>query len=864
MKGLTTYNLENGLKVFLKEDVYSPVSSIFVWVNTGSAYEDDSQRGLAHVHEHMIFKGTENLMVGEISKKLEAHGGEVNAFTSFDETVYYTTISNEFIDIGLNILSDCMVNATFDERELSKELEVILEEIKRGNDSPSNCLSEMIFNSTFSSSNYGLPIIGTPNSVKSFKRSDVKNFYDKWYQAENMHLVVVGGGNTNKVKSKINEAFGKIRAKKVEQPKFSEKDKLQKLTINIEKKEVNEVYFSLSFKSVSANKKETAIFDIISHILGSGSSSLLYKELKEDLSLVTSIYSSNYSMRHSGVFMISGTMLHENIDKAIKGIIERIKNIQSLNFNYEQVERAKNSIISDDLHENETVQGQAQSIGYLHSLTGNIDSKDEYLNRIKDVTLDEIANVANDFLKVENLNLNFIFPKDSKINEESHFLELLNNCFTVTKKLIKKESKSYIDKDYSMSKIKHKEPYFVKLENGIDLLVLQNTKTPLFSLRTVSMGGLMYEDKSSNGKFSLLAELLERGSENLTKEELSMKIELLGADIEGYSGKNTVGLKLLGPSGNLKELTEIFSEVLCSPLFLENEIEIVKQDILSYLNRKKQNYAALAADKFYEMLFPNHPYSMNQYGTDESLKNIVRDDISNAYKESIINSNLLVSAVGNFDLDKLIEHLNGNLDINFSDKMKKVDSNFSPISDDLFFESKLGDKQQSHIMIGTYAPPMESDEQYAFHVMNSCLSGMGGRLFLELRDKKSLAYTVSSFYGPSPSLGHFGIYIGCSPEKKEESIAAINNEINSLVSQGVTSLEIERSKNYLIGRNDISLQRNANINSRVSQSYFFGLGPKEPFHFSSKIRNVTIDQVNEVIDKYLNNTKKVTVAFEPL
>ena len=224
----------------------------------------------------------------------------------------------------------------------------------------------------------------------------------------------------------------------------------------------------------------------------------------------------------------------------------------------------------------------------------------------------------------------------------------------------------------------------------------------------------------------------------------------------------------------------------------------------------------------------------------------------------------MVSAVGNFDLDKLIEHLNRNLDINFSDKMKKADSNFSPISDDLFFESKLGDKQQSHIMIGTYAPPMESDEQYAFQVMNSCLSGMGGRLFLELRDKKSLAYTVSSFYGPSPYLGHFGIYIGCSPEKKEESIAAINNEINSLVSQGVTSSEIERSKNYLIGRNDISLQRNANINSRISQSHFFGLGPKEPFHFSSKIRNVTIDQVNEVIEKYLNNTKKVTVAFEPL
>ena len=188
--------------------------------------------------------------------------------------------------------------------------------------------------------------------------------------------------------------------------------------------------------------------------------------------------------------------------------------------------------------------------------------------------------------------------------------------------------------------------------------------------------------------------------------------------------------------------------------------------------------------------------------------------------------------------------------------MKKVDSNFSPISDDLFFESKLGDKQQSHIMIGTYAPPMESDEQYAFHVMNSCLSGMGGRLLSRAKRQEKFSLYCFFLLWSFTIFGTFWNLYRLFTRKKEESIAAINNEINSLVSQGVTSLEIERSKNYLIGRNDISLQRNANINSRVSQSYFFGLGPKEPFHFSSKIRNVTIDQVNEVIDKYLNNTKK--------
>ena len=863
MDNVEQYYLDNGLKVLLKEDPHSPVTSIFVWVNTGSAYEDDNQRGLAHVHEHMIFKGTKNLKVGEISKQLEAHGGEVNAFTSYDETVYYTTISNDFIDVGLNILSECMYEATFDENELSKELEVILEEIKRGNDSPSNCLSEMIFKNTFSSTTYGLPIIGTPESVKAFKRADVKNFYDKWYQASNMHLVVVSGVKSSIVRPKIDKIFTSIRDGKVQRPELLDKIDFSGLKINIELKEVNEVYFAFSFKSKNANDPDSPVLDIVSHILGSGTSSLLYMELKERLSLVTSISSSHYSMRHSGVFMVSGTLIEKNIDKVIKEIIHNIQKVLSLDFEPTQIERAKNSILSDDLHENETVQGQAQTIGYLESLTGNLKSKKEYLDRIVDVSPDDISKVSSEFLTLENLNLNIIFPKESLIKEKQHFEDLISNSFSRNTSIKNDRSESYLPKDYSMSNILHEKPKLLKLDNGIGLLVLQNKKTPLFSLRSISLGGLKYETQESNGKFSIMAELFERGSLGLTKDELSMKTEILASDIEGYSGKNTVGMKLLGPSANLNELVDIFSDVLCNPLFLDNELDIVKKDILSYLNRKKQNYAALAADKFYELLFPNHPYSMNQYGSESSVLEISSRQINEAYKGSIFKSNFLLSAVGNFDLDELVKCLDMSLDIKNPESKIKKDLEFTPIKEDKIFETKLGDKQQSHIMIGTYAPSLESNDQYAFQVMNSCLSGMGGRLFVELRDKKSLAYTVSSFYSPAPSIGHFGVYIGCSPEKKDESIDAINLEISNLVSNGVTKSEIERAKNYLIGRNDISLQRNSAINTRISQGTFFGLGPEEPFEFSSKIRSVSLDEVNHVILKYLKNSNKVIVAFQP-
>ncbi len=864
MTDIEKYYLDNGLKVFLKEDLLSPVSSIFVWVNTGSAYENDNERGLAHVHEHMIFKGTKNLKVGEISKQLEAHGGEVNAFTSFDETVYYTTISNQFIDIGLDILSDCMCDATFDKDELAKELEVIVEEIKRGKDSPSNCLSEMVFKNTFSSTSYGLPIIGTIESVRSFNQSDVKAFYDKWYQAANMHLVVVSGIKKDIVKPKIDNFFKKIRGEKVIKGNFPVSSKEVKFKIDIEQHEVNEIYFAFSFKTQDSDHEDTPILDLISHILGSGSSSLLNKDLKEKLSLVTSIYSLNYSMRHSGLTMIGGTLKADKLDDAIKEIISKIIQIKLLDFDLSHIERAKNSIISDDLHENETVQGQAQAIGYLESLTGELKSKEKYLARIKDITPEEISKACKKYLIQDNLKFNIIFPKNSKIEEESYYSKIISDCFINQKKSIDRSFDQYSPKDYSLFKTTYHKPAILKLDCGVNLLIQQNNKTPLFSLRTISAGGVRFEAKHSNGQFSVMSELFERGSKSFTKDELFMKSELLASDIEGYSGRNTFGLKLLGPSANIPDLIEIFSDVLCRPSFLEQELEIVKRDTLSYLNRKKQNYAALAADKFYELLFSGHPYSMNQYGTEETLHNISILDIKEKYKKFMSSENLLISAVGNFDADLLVENLNKNMDL--PNSLNKVidNSSFTPIDKDKFFSVKLGDKQQSHIIVGTYAPSMESEDQYAFHVINSCLSGMGGRLFLELRDKKSLAYTVSSFFSPTPIIGHFGVYIGCSPEKRDESIDAINKELDRLILNGVSNDEIERSKNYLIGKNDISLQRNASINTRIAQGAFFGMGYNEPFEFSSKIRDVTEEEIYNVIRKYFNGAKKVIVAYEPV
>src|SRR5574341_2554824 len=156
--GVVKYQLENGLTVILEENHSASVGAVNVWVKVGSACEQNGEYGLAHVHEHMVFKGTEKRGVGEIARVIEGDGGDINAFTSFDETVYYVVIASRFMDTALDVLSDTMENSTFDPNELNKELEVVVEEIRRGEDTPSRKLSERLFSEAYTVHPYGRPV----------------------------------------------------------------------------------------------------------------------------------------------------------------------------------------------------------------------------------------------------------------------------------------------------------------------------------------------------------------------------------------------------------------------------------------------------------------------------------------------------------------------------------------------------------------------------------------------------------------------------------------------------------------------------------------------------------------------------------
>ena len=849
--GVTKYSLENGMTVLLERNDSSPVVAVNVWVKTGSACEVEGEYGLAHVHEHMLFKGTGKRRVGEIAGIVEAGGGDINAFTSFDETVYYIVSAKRFLPMALDLLADVMENSAFDPAELEKELEVVQEEIRRGEDSPSRVLSQKLFSTAYSVHAYGRSIIGTKQSVGSFTRDGILDFYKKWYSPDNMILVVVGDFDPKEIKNAVAATFGKIKKRKTpacELPPEPEQNRTRTFVLG---RDVSTGYFSFAFHTPSASHADTPVLDVISGILGTGDSSRLYRKLKEQNATVNDIYAYAYSLKENGLFIVGGVFDPEKVKKASREIIAEIELIKNEPVGAEELARAKTNIERDFIGTKETMQGQARKLGYFELETGDHGYERLYLERVRGVTPEDIVRVARKYLAGENLTAGVLLPKDKTKAVERDFKKALLFPDGTDRKEKKKVSTAQAE--------------FGKYElsNGIRVLLKRNPAVPLFSVHAAFLGGLRYEDTGTNGISNFMAEMFTRGTSSRSAEDIAVQIEGLGGTVDGFSGKNSVGVTLSALSENFEGALDIFSDVILNPSFSDEEMERGRREILAALEKQQDNLTGKTVRNFLKTLFLKHPYRFNVLGTEENVSGFNPADILGFYERVIRPENMVISVAGDIDTEKtlgVLEKLFGSMKKGGFEKTRPPrESALSAARETVEFEK---DKAQTHIIAGFHAPGFKSRDCYAFEVLNSVLSGQGGRLFIELRDKKSLAYAVTSFYVPGMEGGYFGVYIGTAPQKEKEALGAIKEQLQ-LVLKGVGEQELERAKNYIVGSFEIGLQRNSAQASTVAFDELYGIGTYEYRKFPEKILAVTADDVARVARKYINPEAAAVAIVKP-
>lgn len=845
------HKLKNGLSALIIENHKSPVVSVQMWVKTGSADEGKGEEGISHFIEHLVFKGTDKYGVGEIASTVEASGGELNAYTSFDQTVFYVNISKEFKDAALDVISEMMGFPRFDGAEIDNEREVVLEEIKRSNDSPSRQASRLLFSTVFKKHPYGIPVIGYDKIIRKVSRKTLVNYYQSRYIPTNMHLVVAGDFDTKEMIKRLEATFGRLKTFKLRKVARRPEPKQTTPRLKVVKAPFEEAQFHLSWRIPGASHKDIAALDVLALILGQGDSSRLARKLRMESPLTNSIGAGTFTPKDGGIFTVSGTLNIDQLASSFEALKTELEKILSEPPSVEELKKAVTNLESEEFYAMETIEGVARKAGSLENLMGDYAYFQKFLKQVYALKPADLLAVARKYLTPQGATLVLMTPKDDKAATKQlrAWMKDFVKAYTMAKKIKPKTSARFASKKVKWSLggsgqeaggiVKH------KLGTGATVIFRADHATPVFSAKAAFLGGLRVEDKAHGGMTELLSRVWTSGTKTLTEAEIQHKIENMAGGISAFGGRNSAGLSMQTISPFEDESLALFEEILSEPVIADTAIEREKVLILEYLRSRDDNPGQIAAQQFAELMFTGHPYERDVFGSKESVKALDRGGIENHLKRMTMASNLTVCVSGAIDPDKWMARLEAATSrFPKGEPLAGTFKHQGPVSNQHVFR-KL-DREQTHIIIGFKGLTLSDPRRYTLQVIQSILAGQGGRLFLELRDKASLAYSVSPMRMEGIDTGYFGAYIGCSPAKGEKAITMLKEEFRRLVDEPVGEVEIERAKRYLIGRHDLDLQRNSAISSAILFNEIYGIPSEEVFQYADRLKPVSSRDIQEM------------------
>ena len=393
---------DTGIEVIFDKLESISTCSVGVFVKTGSRDESDTEEGISHVLEHMIFKGTLTRSYFEISEEIDYLGANVNAHTTKEETVFYINALTQFLGKSVDILFDIVTNSTIDEKELEKEKDVIVEEIKMYKDSP----DDLVFETNYAdciNGQYGKPIIGTEESVKGFTAEEIRKYYRERYTKDNILVVVSGNFDKDEIIQKINEYFGKLADTKVDRrEKIDFSFNAGKKTVS---KDINQVNICISHKSEDYNSEKKVYTDILSNIIGGSMSSRLFQEIREKNGLAYSVYTYNQYYLSGGLTSTYiGTNL-ESYEKAIEITLLEFKKLRENGVTEEELQKSKNKYISRISFAMENPRSRMGILGNYYIRKNEILDTEKLKNEVNTVRLEDVNNFARTKYLEENITV---------------------------------------------------------------------------------------------------------------------------------------------------------------------------------------------------------------------------------------------------------------------------------------------------------------------------------------------------------------------------------------------------------------------------------------------------------------------------
>ena len=503
---LKKYQLKNGMKVIVKPSTKSPVVSLQVWVNTGSADEPPKWAGISHFIEHLVFKGTTHYGPGEIASVLEGCGGELNAYTSFDQTVFYVNLSKEFASTGLNCLYEMMTQPLFDNKEVDAEREVVIEEIKRGMDSPHRQASQLLFSTCYPQHQYGRPVIGYEEIIRKVSVNDIKKYFSGRYNPAQMTLVVVGDVAEKPFLKEIEQKFGTQKKQKTMPLKRKDfrPNKTQK--IKVEYKPFEETIVYCAWPTPKTKHKDIPALEVLALILGQGESSRLNQALRMEKTLVNSIGSGLFTGVDEGQFVVSMTLNADNVKEAAVEVFKTIDNVRKQLVTPLEIQKALTQFVSDQYYALETVEGMARRVGSDEFYYKDPEAFQKILKQISALQPKDLQKLAKQYLDPSKTQMIAMTNSQDK-NLEKELKSILKDFEKSAKsnlkiKIEQPKGKKLEKINVRWSPKKKSTPTDIeihKLPGGGQLILRPAHDTPVISLKSAFRGGSRTETEQNQG-----------------------------------------------------------------------------------------------------------------------------------------------------------------------------------------------------------------------------------------------------------------------------------------------------------------------------------------------------------------------------
>lgn len=841
--------LKNGLTVYIIRDSRFPLVCTRLFVGTGSANETAEQAGISHVLEHMVFKGTEKRPKGQVARDVESLGGYLNAATSFDKTWFITDMPAKHWKTGMDVVKDMAFHPSLDPAELEAEKDVIVSELKGGDDTPTRRLFEDLQVAGLAHTVYGRPIIGFEKTIRAVTSDDLRAYIRTWYQPQNMMLLVAGDIDPKAVLAHAEELFGDLKNDTIlpEPAPVQLEGAAGGPRVEVTYGPWNKVYLGIALPAPALGDQRSIDLDVLAYALGGDGTSQFYRKYRYEKQLVDSISVGNMSLNRAGLFYMVAQLDADKVEPFWQEFTRDLAALDAGKITPDVIERARFNYEDGMDRASETLDGLTSWKATVQFELGGPQGEANVRHALAAVDSARLRQAQDLWLRPDQVRVRVLAPEKAKLPDLDAILQRNWPAPAVERQKAAAAAE----------KVGKRE--IVDLGQGRTVILQPDRTIPYVSLEILRPGGNALLKPADQGLAQLTAATLTDGCGTRDLDAMERFVAERAASLSASAGVQSFTVSLTGPARFNADYFALLGDLLHKPTFAEKDVRRQADTLRAALVRRQDNPMSFMGSKINGFLFPGgQPYGFDGLGTAENQDRFGPGDVQAFWKQQNAQPWIL-SVAGDFDREKVLAFARS-LPVPTA---PAVDVPQPTWGADKRLPLSLPGRQQAHLLLAFHAVPLDHPDAPALMLLESVLSGQSGLLFNKLRDEQGLGYTVTAFYRSLPEAGFMAFYIGTTPRNLDvarQGFSGIIKDIKTdllpaeLLAKGLNRME----GSYYRGRQSLGARADEAASERL-------LGQPQDFQkrLLEKAAKVTPEQLREVARKYLLVDKMYEVTLLP-